>query len=231
MHHRIDTILNRLRQDFGRHLDLESILSACREVGHGWRKWAFDTIAVVHWFVVQVLHGNTSLEHVVNLGGRLFHRNHVTSASCHDAKAARVGHRVHPRRTFRAKVSVRKVANPRPARPRGYPDQGTVRTTLERRFREEQVRQILGLRQLRQPFATIVMRKGPIAAFHKLVGPKDQSGRKKRYMITSVLPDSHGRASISKTPSHPFTVSRNLYYTFRNFVDFDDRRSNPMAFA
>ena len=72
MHHRIDTILKRLRQDVARSLDPESIRSACREVGHTWRNCALDPVAIVHWFVIQVLHGNTSLEHVARLGGGLF---------------------------------------------------------------------------------------------------------------------------------------------------------------
>ncbi len=72
MHHRIDTILKRLRQDVGRRLDPESIRSACREAGHGWRRCVLDPVAIVHWFVVQVLRGNTSLEHVARLGGGRF---------------------------------------------------------------------------------------------------------------------------------------------------------------
>ena len=38
MHHRIDTILKRLRQDVARRLDPESIRAACREAGHTWRQ-------------------------------------------------------------------------------------------------------------------------------------------------------------------------------------------------
>jgi hypothetical protein len=72
MHHRIDTILTRLRQDVTQHLDAESILSACREAGHRWRKCLLDPVAVVHWFIIQILHGNTSIEHVSLLGNRLF---------------------------------------------------------------------------------------------------------------------------------------------------------------
>jgi Transposase DDE domain len=72
MHHRIDTILKRLRQDVARRLDPESIRSACREAGHGWRNCILNPVAIVHWFVIQVLHGNTSLEHVARLGGGLF---------------------------------------------------------------------------------------------------------------------------------------------------------------
>ena len=72
MHHRIDTILERLRQDVARRLDPESIRAACRQAGHGWRHRVLSPVAIVHWFVVQVLHGNTSLEHVARLGGGLF---------------------------------------------------------------------------------------------------------------------------------------------------------------
>lgn len=72
MHHRIDTILKRLRQDVAHRLDAESIRSACREAGHGWRRCVLDPVAIVHWFVIQIVHGNTSLEHVARLGGGRF---------------------------------------------------------------------------------------------------------------------------------------------------------------
>jgi hypothetical protein len=72
MHHRIDTILKRLRQDIAARLDAEAIRSACREAGHSWRRCVLDPVAIIHWFVIQVLHGNTSLEHVARLGGGLF---------------------------------------------------------------------------------------------------------------------------------------------------------------
>lgn len=72
MHHRIDTILNRLRQDVARNLAPESIRFACRKAGHTWRRCILDPVAVVHWFLIQVLHGNTSLEHIANLGGGRF---------------------------------------------------------------------------------------------------------------------------------------------------------------
>lgn len=72
MHHRIDTILKRLRQDVAERLDPETIHAACRRVGHRWRRCTLDPVAIVHWFVIQVLHGNTSLEHVARLGGDRF---------------------------------------------------------------------------------------------------------------------------------------------------------------
>lgn len=74
MHHQIDTILKRLRQDVAHQLDPESIRSACRQAGHRWRNRVLDPGAIVHCFVVQVLHGNTSLEHVARLRGRSLHR-------------------------------------------------------------------------------------------------------------------------------------------------------------
>jgi hypothetical protein len=72
MHHRIDTILQHLRQDVARRLDPEAIQSACRQAGYSWRKCTLDPAAIVHWFVIQVSHGNTSLEHVARLANGLF---------------------------------------------------------------------------------------------------------------------------------------------------------------
>ena len=72
MHHPIDTILRRLRQDLAHHLEPQSIQSVCRSVGHKWRKSLLDPVAVVHWFVIQILHGNSSLQHISLLAGRAF---------------------------------------------------------------------------------------------------------------------------------------------------------------
>jgi hypothetical protein len=72
MHHRIDTILKQLRQDLARHLDPESIKSACRSAGHSWRECTLTPVAIIYWFVIQVLHGNTALKHISLLGDRLF---------------------------------------------------------------------------------------------------------------------------------------------------------------
>lgn len=72
MHRRIDTILKRLRQDVARHLTPRAIERACRDAGHRWRRCTLHPTAVVHWFVTQVLYGNTSLEHVALLAGGLF---------------------------------------------------------------------------------------------------------------------------------------------------------------
>lgn len=72
MHHQMDTILATLRQDVARRLDPDSIHAACREAGHLWRRCVLDPVAILHAFVLQILHGNTSLEHVARLGGGRF---------------------------------------------------------------------------------------------------------------------------------------------------------------
>src|SRR4051812_9055483 len=72
MHHRIDTALRRLRQDLGAQLNRSAIDDACRHPGHAWRGCPLTPVAIVHWFLIQVLHGNTAIEHVSLLAGRAF---------------------------------------------------------------------------------------------------------------------------------------------------------------
>jgi hypothetical protein len=72
MHHRIDTIVKQLRQDIALHLDPESIHSACRSVGHTWRRCVLNPAAILHWFAIQVIHGNTALHHISLFSGRRF---------------------------------------------------------------------------------------------------------------------------------------------------------------
>lgn len=64
MHRRIDTTLRQLQQDLTRHLDERSIHAVCAEVGHVWRKCILTPFAIIHWFLLQVLHGNTALTHI-----------------------------------------------------------------------------------------------------------------------------------------------------------------------
>lgn len=72
MHHPMNTILRRLRQDVAQRLDPDAIRDACRRAGHCGRRCLLDPVAIVHLFVLQVLHGNTSLEHVARLGRGVF---------------------------------------------------------------------------------------------------------------------------------------------------------------
>ena len=72
MHQRIVTTVRLLRQDLACHLDDKAIHDACRQAGHRWRDCILTPAAIVHWFIIQVLHGNTALEHISLLAGRAF---------------------------------------------------------------------------------------------------------------------------------------------------------------
>jgi len=73
MHHRISTLLRALRQDLAAKLGDDVILAACRAAGHTWCDSCLLTpTAIIHWFLLQVLHGNTALTHVSLMAGRAF---------------------------------------------------------------------------------------------------------------------------------------------------------------
>jgi hypothetical protein len=72
MHQRIDSTIRQLRQDLARRLDSKAIIAACRQAGHCWRDCPLNPVAIVHWFIIQVLHNNTALNHVSLLAGRAF---------------------------------------------------------------------------------------------------------------------------------------------------------------
>jgi hypothetical protein len=72
MHRRIDVALQQIRQDVDLHLNKSVITEACKRAGHVWRECRLTPFAIVHWFLLQVLHGNTALTHVSLLAGRAF---------------------------------------------------------------------------------------------------------------------------------------------------------------
>jgi Transposase DDE domain len=73
MHHRISTTLHALRPDLADRLGDDVILAACRAAGHTWCDSCLLTpAAIIHWFLIQVLHGNTALTHVSLMAGRAF---------------------------------------------------------------------------------------------------------------------------------------------------------------
>jgi Transposase DDE domain len=73
MHRRISTTLKALRQDLAAKLGGDFIHAACRAAGHTWCDTCLLTpAAIIHWFLIQVLHGNTALTHVSLLAGRAF---------------------------------------------------------------------------------------------------------------------------------------------------------------
>jgi hypothetical protein len=73
MHRRISTTLNNLRQDLAAKLGGDFIHAACQAVGHTWCATCLLTpAATIHWFLIQVLHGNTALTDVSLMAGRAF---------------------------------------------------------------------------------------------------------------------------------------------------------------
>jgi hypothetical protein len=73
MHHRISTLLHALRQDLAARLGDDIILAACRAAGHtGCDACLLTPAAIIPWFLIQVLNGNTALTHVSLLAGRAF---------------------------------------------------------------------------------------------------------------------------------------------------------------
>jgi hypothetical protein len=65
---RILSILQRLRQDQSEHVAPEAIEDACHHEGYTWRKRLLDPVVTVYLFLLQILHGNTACQHVVQFG-------------------------------------------------------------------------------------------------------------------------------------------------------------------
>jgi Transposase DDE domain len=68
MHPSIIPVLARLRQDINAILKPEAIREACRQAGYSWRDRKLDPVATISLFLLQILHGNTACQHVVQFG-------------------------------------------------------------------------------------------------------------------------------------------------------------------
>lgn len=68
MHASIILVLARLRQDLAEILQPQTIRDACRHAGYCWRNRTLDPVATVSLFLLQILHGNTACQHVVQFG-------------------------------------------------------------------------------------------------------------------------------------------------------------------
>jgi len=62
--------LARIKQDLQSFLPEESILSACREAGHRWRKRQLGPVQTIHLFIVQVLCFNTAMTALRHVGDK-----------------------------------------------------------------------------------------------------------------------------------------------------------------
>ena len=63
----ISPTLDRIKRDLEPFLPEDSILAACRQVGHRWRKRQFDPVATLHLFILQILCFNTAITHLRHL--------------------------------------------------------------------------------------------------------------------------------------------------------------------
>lgn len=72
MHHPIHTALQQLRQGLDPHLDEADVHHLGKQLGHRWRDCLLTPFAILRWFLIQVLHGNTALNHVSLLAHRAF---------------------------------------------------------------------------------------------------------------------------------------------------------------
>ena len=78
MHRLLDNTLHSLRQDLDSHLPPSTIDRVCRQVGHKWRICQLVPSVLIRLFLIQILHGNTALNHLSILAGRCF----TASAYC-----------------------------------------------------------------------------------------------------------------------------------------------------
>src|SRR5271165_6403276 len=87
LHHRLVSILRRVRQDVATRLDKEAINAACREENYSWKNRLLNPVNTVHLFILQVLNENTPLNDLPNKSGESF----TGSAFCKARKRLPLG--------------------------------------------------------------------------------------------------------------------------------------------
>ena len=78
LHHRLVSILGRIRQDVATLLDKDAINAACREENYTWKNRLLNPTNTVHLFMLQVLNRNTALNDLP----RKSHASFTGSAFC-----------------------------------------------------------------------------------------------------------------------------------------------------
>lgn len=78
MYFTLTKALRQIRADLLPYLDAPAVADACRQAGHNWRERVLDPLTTIHLFVVQILHGNTAINHLRHLSGLAF----TASAYC-----------------------------------------------------------------------------------------------------------------------------------------------------
>ena len=80
MHRLLDNTLRSIRQNLDLHLDRRFVERICREQGHSWRSCGLPPTVLIHWLLIQVLHGNTALNHLSLMAGRAFSASAICQA-------------------------------------------------------------------------------------------------------------------------------------------------------
>jgi hypothetical protein len=68
----ITDVLRRFKQSWTEELAGDAIAQACRDAGMKWYESALNPVVTVQIFFVQILHGNTAIEHLSHLTGKSF---------------------------------------------------------------------------------------------------------------------------------------------------------------
>ena len=87
LHHRLVSILQRIRQDVATLLDKEAINAACREEKYTWKDRLLNPANTVHLFILQILNHNTPLNDLPRKSGESF----TGSAFCKARKRLPLG--------------------------------------------------------------------------------------------------------------------------------------------
>ena len=80
IHRLFDNTLRSIRRDLDLHLDRTFIERTCREVAHHWRSCGLTPTVLNPWLLIQVLRGNTALNHLSLLAGRPFTASAISQA-------------------------------------------------------------------------------------------------------------------------------------------------------
>ena len=76
--HSITDVVKQFKQNWTDELSPTAIAQACRDAGMNWNNSALNPIVAIQIFFLQILHGNTAIEHLKHLTGKAF----AASAYC-----------------------------------------------------------------------------------------------------------------------------------------------------
>ena len=68
----VSQALKRIKSDLAKLIPDESILAACRAVGHQWRERQLGPVQTIHLCILQVMACNTAMSHLRLLAGEVF---------------------------------------------------------------------------------------------------------------------------------------------------------------